>query len=86
LDSPDKLIKTRKYLKENGIPVVFDGCNRAGGNMALQFCDPDGFEYELYCRMDQMTEDGKLRPETQFRQVNTFEDARASVTREVVNY
>ncbi len=78
VDSPDILLKTRKYLEENRIPVVFEGRKGAGGNMALHFCDPDGFEFELYCGMDQITEDGKLRPETQFHRVNTLEDALAN--------
>ena len=75
---PDTLFETRKYLEKNGIPVVFEGRKGAGGNMALHFCDPDGFEFELYCGMDQIAADGKLRPEKQFHRVNTLEDAVAN--------
>ncbi len=75
VDCPDTLFKTRDYLEQNGIPVVFEGRKGAGGNMALHFCDPDGFEFELYCGMDQISSDGKLRPEEQFHRVNSLEDA-----------
>lgn len=72
----DTLFKARDYLEQNNIPVVFQGRKGAGGNAALHFCDPDGFEFELYCGMDQIGEDGKLRPEEQFHRVSSLEDAR----------
>ena len=78
VDNADILFKARDYLKENGIPVVFQGRKGAGGNMALHFCDPDGFEFELYCGMDQVGKDGRLRPEEQFHRVSTLEDAVAN--------
>jgi catechol 2,3-dioxygenase-like lactoylglutathione lyase family enzyme len=78
VDNADILFKTRDYLKQNGIPVVFEGRKGAGGNMALHFCDPDGFEFELYCGMDQIDESGILRPEEQFHRVNSLEDAVAN--------
>ncbi len=78
VNNADILFKTRDYLKQNGIPVVFEGRKGAGGNMALHFCDPDGFEFELYCGMDQIDESGILRPEEQFHRVNSLEDAVAN--------
>ena len=78
VDSPDTLFKARDYLEENGIPVVFQGRKGAGGNMALHFCDPDGYEFELYAGMDQIGEDGRLRPAEQFHRVSTLEDAVAN--------
>lgn len=78
VDNADILFKTRDYLNQNGIPVVFEGRKGAGGNMALHFCDPDGFEFELYCGMDQIDDSGHLRPEEQFHRVNTLEDAVAN--------
>ena len=78
VDNPDILFKARDYLKANDIPVVFEGRKGAGGNMALHFCDPDGYEFELYCGMDQIGPDGRLRPQDQFHRVQTLEDAVAN--------
>jgi catechol 2,3-dioxygenase-like lactoylglutathione lyase family enzyme len=75
VDNADILFKTRNYLEQNGIPVVFQGRKGAGGNMGIHFCDPDGFEFELYCGMDQIDDAGHLRPEEQFHRVNSLEDA-----------
>ncbi len=71
VDSMDMLFAARAYLEENKIPVVFQGRKGAGGNAALHFCDPDGYEFELYCGMDQIADDGKLRPAEQFHRVAT---------------
>lgn len=75
VDSVDTLFRTRDYLEANGIPLVFQGRKGAGGNMGIHFCDPDGFEFELYCGMDQVGEDGRLRPEEQFHRVGSLEEA-----------
>ena len=76
VDDLDTLFKARDYLEQNNIPVVFQGRKGAGGNAALHFCDPDGFEFELYCGMDQVDGSGILRPEDQFHRVSSLEDAR----------
>lgn len=76
VDNIDVLFKARDYLEENGIPVVFQGRKGAGGNAALHFCDPDGYEFELYCDMDQVDKDGHLRPADQFHRVSSLEEAR----------
>jgi len=76
VDNLDVLFKARDYLEANNIPVVFQGRKGAGGNAALHFCDPDGYEIELYCGMNQIGADGKLRPEEQFHRVPTLEEAR----------
>ena len=76
VDSLDTLFKARDYLEQNNIPVVFQGRKGAGGNAALHFCDPDGYEFELYCDMDQIDGGGALRPSDQFYRANTLEGAR----------
>ena len=76
VENLDVLFKTREYLEKNNIPVVFQGRKGAGGNAGLHFCDPDGFEFELYCGMDQVDDEGLLRPEEQFHRVSTLEEAR----------
>ncbi len=71
----DVLLKARDYLRANDIPIVFEGRKGAGCNIALNFLDPDGYEFELYCSMDQVDESGRPRPESQFRPVQTLEEA-----------
>mgnify|MGYP005641503149 FL=1 len=76
VESLDVLFRTRDYLEKNNIPVVFQGRKGAGGNAGLHFCDPDGFEFELYCGMDQVDDEGILRPAEQFHRVSSLEEAR----------
>lgn len=78
VDNMDVLFKARDYLKANNIPVVFEGRKGAGGNAALHFNDPDGYEFELYCGMDQIDRSGRLRPAEQFHRVKSLEDAVAN--------
>lgn len=78
VDNIDVLFKARDYLQENNIPTVFEGRKGAGGNAALHFNDPDGYEFELYCGMDQIGDSGRLRPAEQFHRVKTLEDAVAN--------
>jgi catechol-2,3-dioxygenase len=78
VDSPEMLLKAREYLKANNIPIVFEGRKGAGCNIAMNFLDPDGHEFELYCNMDQVDESGRVRPESQFKPVQSLEEAIAN--------
>ena len=75
VDSVDVLLRTRDYLKQNNIPIVFEGRKGAGCNIAMNFLDPDGYEFEIYCNMDQIDETGRLRPEEQFIRANSLDEA-----------
>lgn len=75
VDNTDVLLKARDYLKANGIPIVFEGRKGAGCNYAINFLDPDGYEFEIYCNMDQVDETGRLRPKDQFIRANNLDDA-----------
>lgn len=75
VESMDVLFKARDYLEANNIPVVFQGRKGAGGNSGLHVLDPDGYEFEIYCGMDQIGEDGRLRPPEQFHRVKSLEEA-----------
>ncbi len=75
VENADVLLETRDFLKLNGIPVVFEGRKGAGCNISLHFRDPDGFEFELYCGMDQIDGSGRKRPPEQFHRVKSLEDA-----------
>lgn len=78
VDSPEILLKARDYLKANNIPIVFEGRKGAGCNISINFLDPDGYEFEIYCMMDQIDETGRLRPKEQFRRTNSIEEALAN--------
>lgn len=78
VDNADVLLQAREFLKKNNIPIVFEGRKGAGCNTSLHFLDPDGYEFELYCDMDQIDETGRKRPESQFHRVNSLEDAIAN--------
>lgn len=76
VDNMDALFKARDFLKTNNIPITFEGRKGAGCNVSINFLDPDGFEFEIYCQMDQVGEDGRLRPAEQFRRAGSLEAAR----------
>ncbi len=77
VDNMDMLFAARDFLTANNIPLAFEGRKGAGGNTSLHFLDPDGFEFELYYKMDQIDEDGLLRPDAQFRRAGSLEEAAA---------
>jgi catechol 2,3-dioxygenase len=78
VDDVEMLKKAKAYLNANGIPIVFEGRKGAGCNISINFLDPDGYEFEIYCEMDQIGPDGRLRPESMFRPRNPLEDAIAN--------
>jgi hypothetical protein len=41
----------------------------------MNFLDPDGYEFEIYCNMDQIGKVGRLRPEEQFIRANSLDEA-----------
>ena len=69
------LKKAKAYLKANNIPIVFEGRKGAGCNISINFLDPDGYEFEIYCDMDQIGPDGRLRPASMFKPRNPLEEA-----------
>jgi len=75
VDSIDVLFRARDFLRARGIPLVYEGRRGAGGNVGLEFADPDGYVFEIYANMDQVGPDGHTRPATQFHRVTTLEDA-----------
>jgi catechol 2,3-dioxygenase-like lactoylglutathione lyase family enzyme len=75
VDNVDVLVRAKEYFKQNNIPIVFEGRKGAGCNISINFLDPDGFEFEIYCEMDQVGEDGSLRPPSGFKRRNPLEEA-----------
>ena len=78
VDSVEMLIKARDYLRVNNIPIMFEGRFGTGSNFGINFLDPDGFEFELYCQMDQIDETGRLRPKSAQRRASSLKDALAN--------
>jgi len=75
VDSLDVLFEARDFLASRGVPLYFEGRRGPGGNVGVEFMDPDGYVFEIYCDMDQVGEDGHTRPATQFNRVKSLEDA-----------
>jgi catechol 2,3-dioxygenase len=74
--SIEELFEIRSYLREHGVPIVFEGRRRLGGHTSVEFLDPDGYHLELYCDMDQVKPDARSRPLAPGPQPRTLEAAR----------
>ena len=74
--SLDELFEARAFLKERGVPIVFEGRHRLGGHTSVEFLDPDGFQLELYWNMDRHGTDGRSRPLGSAPAAKTLEAAR----------
>jgi catechol-2,3-dioxygenase len=75
VDNVELLLKAKEYFAKNNIPIVFEGRKGAGCNISINFLDPDGYEFEIYCEMDQVGADGRLRPASMFKRRNPLEEA-----------
>jgi catechol 2,3-dioxygenase-like lactoylglutathione lyase family enzyme len=71
----DTLFRIRDFLKQQGIPLTYEGRKGPGGNIGIEFEDPDGYGFELYADMDQVGTDGKTRPAEQWNRVTSLEAA-----------
>jgi len=71
----DEVFRARDHLKQAGVTITFNGRRRAGCQVAVEFLDPDGHHLELYWGLDQVGSDGRVRPEEEWRQMLTLEDA-----------
>ncbi len=76
--SLDEVFRARAWLREQGVPIVFEGRRRAGCQVAVEFTDPDGNNLEIYWNIDQIGTEGHVRPATEWRQARTLEDAVAN--------
>lgn len=71
----ESLFKAREFLKQQGVTLVYEGRKGPGGNIGVEFEDPDGYVFELYADMDQIGSDGKSRPANQWNRVKSLEEA-----------
>ena len=76
--TPDEVFRARAWLKQNGVPIVFEGRRRAGCQLAVEFRDPDGNNLEIYWGLDQVGTSGYVRPATEWRPAPTLEEAVAN--------
>jgi catechol 2,3-dioxygenase len=75
VDTLDEVFLARKGLRERNVPIVFQGRRRAGVQIAVEFLDPDGHHLEIYWGLDRVGADGHVRPESEWREAHTLEDA-----------
>jgi catechol 2,3-dioxygenase-like lactoylglutathione lyase family enzyme len=75
VETVEALIAARDYLRANGVPILAEGRKGAGSNTGVNFLDPDGNQFELYCDMDQIGESGRIRPSSQWVRADTLEEA-----------
>jgi catechol 2,3-dioxygenase len=76
--SPDEVFRARDWLKQRGVPIVFEGRRRAGCQLAVEFQDPDGNNLEIYWGLDQIGTGAAARPASEWRPARTLEDAVAN--------
>jgi catechol 2,3-dioxygenase len=74
----DEVFRARTWLREHGVPIVFEGRRRAGCQVAIEFKDPDGNNLEIYWAIDQIGTNAAARPASEWRQARTLEDAIAN--------
>ena len=72
------MFRARAWLRQHGVPIVFEGRRRAGCQLAVEFRDPDGNNLEIYWGIDQVGTSGYVRPPSEWRQARTLEDAVAN--------
>jgi len=79
--SLDELLRVREHLEKNNIAIDFHGRRRAGGQIAVEFTDPDGHQLELFWGLDRVGSDDIVRPRSEWRPARSLEDAIANPVR-----
>ena len=71
----EEVLRAREHLRKAGVKIDFEGRRRAGCQIAIEFRDPDDHHLEIYCFLDQVGSDGRVRPPEEWREETTLEDA-----------
>ena len=71
----EEVLRAREHLRKAGVKIDFEGRRRAGCQIAVEFRDPDDHHLEIYCFLDQVGSDGRVRPPEEWREETTLEDA-----------
>lgn len=74
----DEVFRARAWLRQQGVPIHFEGRRRAGCQLAVEFKDPDGNNLEIYWGLDQIGTTGVVRPPGEWRPAATLEEAVAN--------
>jgi catechol 2,3-dioxygenase len=73
--SLDDLLRVREHLEKNNVKIDFHGRRRAGGQIAVEFADPDGHQLELFWGLDKVGSDDIVRPRSEWRPASSLEEA-----------
>ena len=71
----DEVIRARDHLRRHDVPIHFEGRRRAGVQLAIEFCDPDGHNLEIYWGIDQVGSDGRVRSPEEWKAAASLEAA-----------
>jgi catechol 2,3-dioxygenase-like lactoylglutathione lyase family enzyme len=71
----DEVLQARAYLEAKGVPLDFEGRRRAGSQIAVEFCDPDGHRLEIFWGLDTVAADERIRPATEWKWAHSLEEA-----------
>jgi catechol 2,3-dioxygenase len=75
VETLDEVFKARANLEEHGIKIAYEGRRRAGVQIAVEFCDPDGHRLEIYWGMDQVARGEAARPPEEWIETFSLEEA-----------
>jgi len=70
-----EVLRARSHLRAANVQIDFEGRRRAGCQIAVEFRDPDDHHLEIYCFLDQVGSDGRVRPPDEWREETSLEDA-----------
>jgi catechol 2,3-dioxygenase len=71
----EEVFRARDRLREQKVPITFEGRRRAGCQISVEFLDPDGHSIEIYWGLDQVGTDGRVRPASEWKGVRGLEEA-----------
>jgi catechol 2,3-dioxygenase-like lactoylglutathione lyase family enzyme len=77
----DEVVSAREHLRRHQVPIEFDGRRRAGCQLAVEFRDPDGHHLEIYWDIDQIGDEGRARPASEWKGASSLEQAIADPVR-----
>jgi catechol 2,3-dioxygenase len=71
----DDVIRVREHLRKHQVQIDLDGRRGAGCQLVVEFRDPDGHRLEIYWDIDQIGSEGIVRPASEWKAVNSLEEA-----------
>jgi catechol 2,3-dioxygenase-like lactoylglutathione lyase family enzyme len=71
----DEVLRARAFLEEKGVPLDFEGRRRAGSQISIEFCDPDGHRLEIFWGLDVVGSDERIRPASEWKWAHSLEEA-----------